>query len=156
MKNCPNCGFLNPAANEECLSCGTLLPDSAALDNPKVIDTHKYRVGSLCLEVKVGKTPGRIFPLTEAVMIIGRKDKETGEVDIDLSSQEEDNFTVSRQHIRCVYKENGFFIEDLNSRNGTCINVPERIAAGQEFAVKPGDVVALGSRIVLKLINGDI
>lgn len=41
-----------------------------------------------------------------------------------------DSSTISRVHARITRKEDGFFLSDLNSRNGTCVN--GRILQGEE------------------------
>lgn len=60
-----------------------------------------------------GMAPGQLFPLEGEAAILGRHP----ECDIVL-----DAAAVSRQHARIVRVDGAYYIEDLNSRNGTFVN----------------------------------
>src|SRR4051794_40634787 len=60
-----------------------------------------------------GPNPGREFPLESATTSLGRH----AEAGVFLESQ-----AVSRQHARILYEEGDYFVEDLNSSNGTFLN----------------------------------
>ncbi len=60
-----------------------------------------------------GSNPGQLFPLEGERAVLGRHP----DCDIVLESG-----AVSRQHARIVTREGDFFVEDLNSRNGTFVN----------------------------------
>ena len=72
-------------------------------------------------------------------------------VDIDLIAQEaEGQIWSSRQHAAVTFDKNLFFVEDLNSLNGTWLN-GARIHPGQQRMMKPGDVIQVGT-VQLKLM----
>jgi phosphoserine phosphatase RsbU/P len=60
-----------------------------------------------------GANPGQVFPIEGEVAILGRHP----DCDIVLEAP-----AVSRQHARIIRQQGRFFIEDLNSRNGTLVN----------------------------------
>src|SRR5262245_27800925 len=60
-----------------------------------------------------GPNAGRRFPLEQAPLELGRQSGSA----IVLESQ-----AVSRQHARIVYDDGEYFVEDLNSSNGTYVN----------------------------------
>lgn len=65
------------------------------------------------LQVLKGKNPGQLFPLDRERSILGRHP----DCDIVL-----DAGAVSRQHAQILHVGNEFFVEDLDSRNGTFVN----------------------------------
>src|ERR1700690_978638 len=79
-----------------------------------------------------------LLPAEKVEFIIGRK---TGGFvpDIDLGPDP----TVSRQHARMGLENGSYWIEDLGSRLGTCINVVQ-IETGKRYAIGPDDVVLIG------------
>jgi hypothetical protein len=84
-----------------------------------------------------------LLPEKFNVWTLGRNN--LGEGNIDLSSQEEPSkIWVSRKHA-VIRKENSiFYLEDLNSSNGTYVN-SVRVYPGQSLKLKPDDVIQIGS-----------
>src|SRR5262245_54816133 len=79
-----------------------------------------------------GPNPGRQFQLQPDATLLGRH----AESSIFLESQ-----MVSRQHARILCEENNYFIEDLNSSNGTFLNgrrVKERLPLTEHDTVQIG------------------
>ncbi len=149
MAICDHCNEVNPDGNRLCMLCGAVLKDQSA-DN-------KAQPAQLYFEVKFGEKPGQRIPVNKKEMIIGRHEGQGDTVDIDLTDQEStDVFTISRRHARIIQKEDELFVEDLNSTNGTFVNVPEKLQPGMQQKIIPGDVIAFGDNIVLKLRAGDI
>jgi sigma-B regulation protein RsbU (phosphoserine phosphatase) len=74
------------------------------------------------------------FDLTPGRFVIGRKP----ECDVYIPDK-----TVSRQHAALEMRDNdqGFFLEDLGSHNGTTVNGKQ---IGASIAVKPGDTITFG------------
>ena len=87
-----------------------------------------------------GPNKGQTFDLEGDVYTIGRSP--------DNDIQIMDN-TISRNHLKIIRKKNEYFIEDLNSKNGTFVN-GERVKAGVLVAVKRGVPLAVG-RVFLHL-----
>ncbi len=50
---------------------------------------------------------------------------------------------ISRQHVRILWHDDKYFVEDLNSSNGTWLN-DERLPAREERELRPGDVIRMG------------
>lgn len=92
------------------------------------------------LHIMNGPSKGQTFDLVDDVYTIGRSP--------DSDIQIMDN-TVSRNHLKIFRKKNEYFIEDLNSKNGTFVN-GERVQSGFEVAVKKGIPLAVG-RVFLHL-----
>jgi len=78
-----------------------------------------------------GPDRGKIFPIEKNCVILGRHPN----CDIVLEIG-----AVSRQHARIVRTESGFFLEDLNSRNGTFLN-EQRVHGRQPL--KDGDRIRI-------------
>lgn len=86
---------------------------------------------------------GQDFPLERGETIIGRSDPMQGIFpDIDLSMLDPER-TVSRRHARIVYRKKHYWLEDLNSVNGTRHN-GKLLAAGKPVALVPGDRIEFG------------
>ena len=55
-----------------------------------------------------------------------------------------DDERVSKRHVRFTYGGHGYFVEDLNSTNGTVINGTQPCPPFKPMPVRPGDTVRLG------------
>lgn len=83
--------------------------------------------------------PGQIYPL-ETLTTIGRGDDNAIILD--------DTF-VSTHHSTLALRDDGWWIEDLGSRNGTYVN-GKQIPRGQPVPLKYGNEIQIGN-IVMKL-----
>lgn len=155
MKECRFCGTQNPDNQDLCLNCSQDLPDGhgATAKGPEPDQRNTTSGDHLQLVVRAGLTPGREYPLNLPHMTLGRRDEEQGYYpDIDLYDQEkEGEWTVSRNHARFSKSENIISISDLGSANGTYVNSTEPLQPHTEVEIQPGDVLAFGRKIVLKI-----
>ena len=87
------------------------------------------------LFVLTGEDEGRSQDLKGDTIYLGR----SPENDIQLKDKH-----VSRKHLKITLKDGKFFIEDLQSRNGTFIR-DKAIAAGKESEVREGVPIAVGN-----------
>ena len=55
-----------------------------------------------------------------------------------------DDERVSKRHVRFTYSGHGYFVEDLNSTNGTVINGTQPCPPFKPMPLRPGDTVQLG------------
>ncbi len=89
-----------------------------------------------CLMIIYGHDVGRTFWLTRDKMVLGR---EREQVDIWLDSEH-----ISRKHCRIIKDQDGYFVEDLGSMNGTIIE-NDRVTTRQELPfghkIQCGDMV---------------
>jgi pSer/pThr/pTyr-binding forkhead associated (FHA) protein len=77
--------------------------------------------------------------------LIGRSIHDSDLVpDIDLSAHGGGQAGVSRLHARLVHREGQWYLEDLNSTNGTSVN-GQALAPGQPIALNDGDMILFGS-----------
>jgi len=122
---CQECGFQNPEAANYCARCGALLvkdeggtettqtftPDDGDESPTDALEDLGVKGPALVVRSGGGRT-GEIFPL-DGETTIGR----SPDCGIFL-----DDVTVSRKHAVVVERDNGFFIEDQGSLNGTFVN----------------------------------
>jgi pSer/pThr/pTyr-binding forkhead associated (FHA) protein len=80
---------------------------------------------------------GRIFELTGASMIVGRRSAQQ-QPDIDLVDE-----VVSRRHLEIVQKDEKFMVRDLNSTNGTMLD-DDRILPDRLYELKHNCKIGLG------------
>lgn len=80
--------------------------------------------------------------------LIGREDPEEDiRPEVDLSADD----AVSRRHAR-IYRRGGqFFIQELGSTNGTCLN-GEWVIPGRDEPLKTGDIILLGEASELQVL----
>lgn len=91
-----------------------------------------------------GRMMGRSFALNGNTAFVGR----APDNDIQINDR-----SVSRRHLRIFKRGDQFFIEDLNSQNGTWIFGKE-IEPGQECHVTEGLSIGIGS-ILISLVEGN-
>jgi hypothetical protein len=140
---CPECGFQNSEAANYCAKCGALvIPEQPGAQTtmsfaPADADTDP---GAAPLEVAAevpalviragGGRAGEHFTLVKDTTSIGRSPS----ADIML-----DDVTVSREHARVLRKEDGLYIEDRDSLNGTYVNrhriESHRLGDGDELQI---------------------
>jgi predicted component of type VI protein secretion system len=90
------------------------------------------------LTMRSGPTPGKVFPLEAAEIMIGR-DTSNG---VAINDAE-----VSRRHAKLTLHGNAYALEDLGSTNGTFVN-GTRLSG--PFTLKAGDTVSFGENINLQ------
>ena len=148
--HCPECGFVNAEGANYCQKCGAYLARSEKSDTGEVESTVTYKVNEetgeyepVSLEAEVGKAgaalvirsgggrAGETFAIDEERMSIGR----TPDASIFL-----DDVTVSRNHALLVERQDGHFIDDLGSLNGTYVN-RRRI---ESHLLEDGDEIQIG------------
>lgn len=109
-------------------------PDRTALVNPNSPANVRLKVTASGEEITL--------PANKTELIVGRSHKEASP-DIDLAPYGGSKAGVSRRHSRLVQKAGEWFIEDLNSTNGTFIN-GLRLRPQQTVVLKNGDIVRCG------------
>ncbi|HUS16546.1 MAG TPA: FHA domain-containing protein [Chloroflexia bacterium] len=77
-------------------------------------------------------------------LILGREDSQSNSFpDVDLNPHGGLEQGVSRRHARITHRAGQYFLEDLNSVNGTLLN-QKRIAANSPQLLRTGDHIMLG------------
>ncbi len=87
------------------------------------------------LVVSAGPDMGQQYPLWGEVITIGRASREAT-WEIRLTDR-----AVSRPHARLEHRDDGFYLLDLQSANGTLLN---GVLVDAPIALKDGDVIAVG------------
>lgn len=139
---CTRCGHPNREGARFCANCGAPLEEDTTVTLSPVeteeegaeefpFPHDELQPGQGLLLVKRGPNAGSTFLLDKDVTTAGR----SPESDVFL-----DDITVSRRHAEFVRREDGFFVRDLGSLNGTYVN-RERV---EETKLASGDEVQLG------------
>ncbi len=97
------------------------------------------------LVVQEGQLAGRKWPLDRDAIIIGRGE----ESDIVLPERQ-----VSRSHIRIGRDEQGYFVEDLDSKNGTHVN-GQPLSAGTLHRLQDGDEIQVALCVRLLFVGAE-
>ena len=144
--HCPECGFVNPEGANYCQKCGAFLGRAEGGDDratvtykvdeetgeyqPVDIDQEVGKVGAVLVIRSGGGRAGESFPIDEERMSIGR----TPDAAVFL-----DDVTVSRNHALLVRRQDGLYVDDLGSLNGTYVNrrriESHRLEEGDEIQV---------------------
>ena len=117
---CLQCGYHNNDSSRFCTFCGSRLTEE---DCPVA-----------CL-ILLGETAQKEYMISEAERYVGRDSSN----DIVLEDDQ-----ASSRHMKIVYEEKAFSVEDLGSRNGTYVN-GEHIAGPRVLA--NGDLIKIGKTI---------
>jgi len=143
--HCPECGFANAEAANYCQKCGTFIGPREAGEEPSTttyqvgetgeiaaidIDAEVERTGAALVIRSGGGRAGESFPMSEDRIAIGR----SPDAGVFL-----DDVTVSRNHALLVSRNDGTYIDDLGSLNGTYVNrsriESQRLEDGDEIQV---------------------
>ncbi len=102
-------------------------------------------LGSNQLTAHIKTSTGMSIPLTQAETVIGRSAPNDPNVpDIDLWSLGlPEARTASRRHCRIALNNDAYFLEDLDSLNGTRLN-SYPLDAGKNYPLHDGDVIMAG------------
>ncbi|MFZ4666094.1 MAG: FHA domain-containing protein [Prochlorotrichaceae cyanobacterium] len=93
----------------------------------------------------------QVFPLPNGEMVIYLgKPNDRFPPDIDLSLLP-DGDVVSRVHARIVVDNQGYFLEDLGSSNGTYVN-DRRLSTGEPYLLTKGDRIVFGKNNLVSFI----
>ena len=141
--HCPECGFQNPEAANYCARCGALLihdeggPHTTMALTPEELADEDGALPELPVEATAlvvrsgGGRAGETFTVEGDETIIGR----SPECAVFL-----DDVTVSRRHAVVARHDDGFYINDLGSLNGTYVN-RRRVESAK---LSDGDDVQIG------------
>ena len=144
--HCPECSFVNPEGANYCQKCGAYLGRTEVAEGEpttmtyKVDETGEYtpvdideevdKSGAALVIRSGGGRAGESFTVDEERVSIGR----TPDAPIFL-----DDVTVSRNHALVVRRQDGHYIDDLGSLNGTYVNrhriESHRLADGDEIQI---------------------
>ena len=149
--HCPECGFVNPEGANYCQKCGAYLARTEGGEGDeekppttmtyKVDETGEYQPVDIEEEVEEagaalvirsgGGRSGESFTVDADRMSIGR----SPDAEVFL-----DDVTVSRNHALLVQRQDGHYIDDLGSLNGTYVN-RRRI---ESHRLEDGDEIQIG------------
>ncbi len=135
-----------------CPHCGHILSDDTTpvrIDNirdslPPAPITHILEPAMTTSELRITQSGRQICLPDSAAVYLGRSDERRSIYpDIDLTQDDGALYGVSRQHA-CIYQgDDGAFVEDINSTNGTYVN-NQRLVPMQMHPLYDGDLLKLG------------
>jgi hypothetical protein len=163
---CPNCHHEELDGEVFCSNCGCQLVGqerqrTLAFERTDVPEEPKKPEEFPAPQAKIGSMlalhildAGQILPLTDRKeLTIGRiSEGQTILPDIDLSAYKAYEKGVSRQHVSIKKTDQGFFVTDLGSVNGTQLN-GKKILPGQLIQLVNGDILSLGKLKIQVLIR---
>ncbi|MGC9154841.1 MAG: FHA domain-containing protein [Ferrimicrobium sp.] len=156
MSTCPQCLEVNPPSAHFCAACGARLLErpeetTGSLDviDPSVLVQEEGTEsmepaptgGYGYLMIQIGQEAGSWFQLDRKIMSIGRHP----DSDIFLN-----DVTVSRRHAEVELRDEGYYIKDAGSLNGTYVD-RERV---EEEKLCPGNEIQIGKFRLLFLQQG--
>ena len=133
--SCFRCGASNPSTRLYCTSCGDELSDRRAIHDRYLGPNGRPVLARLT--VQNGSMGGHSFRFHQVVTTIGR----TNGNDLIIQGR-----TVSRRHARLFFDNGRWYLEDLQSANGTLVN---NVRVYQPVALNDGDVINFGDEIVV-------
>lgn len=155
---CPECGasLIDPAAAQR--SCTPAEEAAPGLATPPEETASSASTGRTTahitptmLRLLVLNSGRTIFCPMKEVLLIGRADA-SGSVfpEIDLNQDNAYMAGISRRHARIIRRGDAFFLEDLDSMNGSYLN-RARLAPHTPVQFQDGDEIRLGN-LVLRVI----
>jgi hypothetical protein len=145
-----NCGYKNPVEEFICLKCMADISTAEIVEEKQATET-KYEETKLSTEdeyktlvelsekliLKHEKFSIEVFPGD----VVGRHAKGKQYL--------KDYPTVSRIHTKFYKEADGWYVEDLNSTNGTYVN-DRRITT--KTKIEDGDIIKISSSVVFKVV----
>ncbi len=171
MITCPYCQHENMEGTIFCSECGSSLVDQAGpsaapeplapTEPPPVIEEAPEPAGSTTARITMARlrllvlNSGRLINCPpQELLLLGRVDPAGGVFpEVDLTQDNGYMAGVSRRHARIIRRGDEFFIEDLNSINGTFLN-RQKLAPNTTVPFHDGDEIRLGN-LVLRVILGE-
>ncbi len=132
---CFRCGTANRSTQLYCTACGYELADKRAVADRYMGPNGRPILARLTIQN--GPMGGRSYLFHQDVTTIGR----TNGNDLIISGR-----TVSRRHARLWFDNGRWYLEDLQSANGTLVN---NVRVYQPVALNDGDVINFGDEIVV-------
>jgi serine/threonine protein kinase len=132
---CFRCGAQNPSTRLYCTSCGDDLSNRRAVADRYLGPNGRPVLARL--SVQTGPMAGRSYRFHQDMTTIGR----TNGNDFVISGR-----TVSRRHARLWFDNGRWYLEDLQSANGTMVN---NVRTYQPVALNDGDVINFGDEVVV-------
>jgi hypothetical protein len=172
VKRCPACNEENPVSEVICRVCMTNLasvsptprgeaaPLNAAPHKAMPSEVVPDSISDTLLLRKTGAGKKKSGPpptvLTLSRLSDGRSVPVAGGGVLgregDAGSFFADSRTVSRRHAKVDFRDDFWWIEDLNSTNGTWVN-GSRLAPGHPHPLKKGDTVALSLACEMRVVS---
>ncbi len=141
MLTCFRCGAVNPSTRLYCTTCGDDLSNKRASSDRFLGPNGRPVLARLLIQN--GPMAGRAYRFHQDVTTIGR----TNGNDLVISGR-----AVSRRHARLWFAEGRWYLEDLQSANGTFVN---NVRVYQAVALNDGDIIKFGDEtIVFNVIYG--
>lgn len=106
--------------------------------------------GSLVLNIQSHKTPLLVQNID--TVVLGRVADDEVEQAIDLSAYDAYQLGVSRRHARIARVGDDFFLEDLESTNGTWVN-NRRLPFGRTQKLSHNDIIYLGRLTIIVCLS---
>jgi serine/threonine protein kinase len=132
---CFRCGAPNPSTRLYCTTCGDDLSNKRASAD-RVLGPNGRPVLAR-LSIQNGPMAGRSYRFHQDVTTIGR----TNGNDLVISER-----TVSRRHARLWFADGRWYLEDLQSANGTLLN---NVRIYQPVVLNDNDIVNFGDEVVV-------
>lgn len=157
VNTCTICGHHNTLNVKSCVKCGNLLIDPTTLrvsrnyvqsimhgnmSGDSVTKGLAPPLNSLALLIPGRKSP-ILVQIQSTSITIGRHSTTPDQPDIDLLTLQAGNHGVSRIHARIHLNEEGWFLEDLHSTNGTWLN-DEQLEPETLYPLESGDHLRFG------------
>ncbi|HLJ34237.1 MAG TPA: FHA domain-containing serine/threonine-protein kinase [Ktedonobacteraceae bacterium] len=132
---CFRCGSANPSTRLFCTACGYELADKRAVNDRYMGPNGRPILARL--SIQNGPMGGRSYLFHQDVTTIGRNNGN----DLVIPGR-----TVSRRHARLWFADGYWYLEDLQSGNGTSVN---NVRIYQAVVLNNGDVISFGDEIVV-------
>jgi pSer/pThr/pTyr-binding forkhead associated (FHA) protein len=156
---CPECGASLASAGEAAPAADQEWAQSMPPLEPKAVSDSGSRTTAQISPTQLRLlvlNSGRTIPCPMGeVILIGRSDASAGVFpEVDLNQDNGYMAGVSRRHARIIRRGDEFYLEDLNSMNGTFLN-RNRLSAHTPTPFQDGDEIRLGNLVMRVIVEED-
>lgn len=158
MITCPNCQVENDATSQFCVQCGMWLQDFETTQPqeellasiPEILSQQPQHIPAGHVSLNMTHNGEQVLVPADKPILLGRN---AGHVSPEVTLVDFNDYSgyvlgISREHAMITKHDDGFFLADRDSSNGTMLN-GQKLGAFEDHKLQSGDNITLGKLTII-------